>query len=81
MVHFEFKVVKRTNCEFPIKEPILKSQFLEIYNKKMENVNKGGWKESMNVELLEKNVFNSMGFLLWFWHNEIHYWFFNGKFY
>jgi hypothetical protein len=31
-----------TNYEFPIKEPILKSRFLEINDKELENVNKGG---------------------------------------
>ncbi len=36
---YGFNVVERTNCEYPIMEPILKFQFLQIDDKEMENVN------------------------------------------
>jgi hypothetical protein len=39
---FGFKVARRINCEFCVREPILKFWFLDIGHKEMENVNKGG---------------------------------------
>ncbi len=39
---YGFNVVERTNSEYLVMESILKSLFLEIDDKEMENVNKGG---------------------------------------
>jgi hypothetical protein len=39
---FGFKVARRINYEFYVKEPILKFWFLDIGDKEMEIVNKGG---------------------------------------
>jgi len=53
-----FNVVERTNCEYLIMEPILKSQFLDIDDKEMGNVNKGGRRMGKHAKLWVKNAFD-----------------------
>jgi hypothetical protein len=55
---YGFNVVEMTNCEYPVMEPILKFLFLEIDDKEMENVNKGGRRISKHAKLWEKNAFD-----------------------
>jgi hypothetical protein len=55
---FGFKVARRINCEFHVKEPILKFRFLKIGDKQMEIVNKGGLKMNKHTKLWAKNAFN-----------------------
>ncbi len=55
---FGFNVVEKTNYEYPIMELIMKSWFLEIDYKEMENVNKGGRKMSKHAKLWVKNAFD-----------------------
>ncbi len=47
-----------TNLESPLIELLLKSRFLVIDDKELENVNKGGWRVSKHVELWAKNAFD-----------------------
>jgi hypothetical protein len=42
----------------PIKDPILKSQFLDIDEKEVHNVNKGGRRINKHGELWAKNAFD-----------------------
>jgi hypothetical protein len=51
---FEFQV----RYGSPIKEPNLKSQFLDLDNKKIENVNLGGRRVSKHAKLWAKNAFD-----------------------
>jgi hypothetical protein len=39
---FGFKVARMINCEFHVRETILKFRFLDIGVEEMKNVNKGG---------------------------------------
>jgi hypothetical protein len=55
---FGFKVARRINCEFHVKEPILKIRFLDIGDKEMENVNKGGRKVSKHAKFWAKYAFD-----------------------
>jgi hypothetical protein len=41
-VHPRNEVTKRIDYEFHVREPISKSRFLDIDDKELENVNKGG---------------------------------------
>jgi hypothetical protein len=48
-------LLKGLNCESPVKEPLLKSCFLDIDNlKEIENVNRRGWRASKHVEFGQK---------------------------
>lgn len=53
-----FNVVERTNCEYLIIKPILKSRFFEINDKEMGNVNKGGRRMVKHAKLWAKNAFD-----------------------
>jgi hypothetical protein len=44
--------------ESPVNEPLLKSCFLDIDKKEMENVNWGGQRASKHVKLWAKNTFD-----------------------
>jgi hypothetical protein len=55
---FGFKITRRINCEFHVRKPILKFWFIDIGDKKMENVNKGGQKLSKYTKLWAKNAFD-----------------------
>ncbi len=44
--------------ESPINKPLLKSCFLDIDKKKMENVNQGGQRASKHAKLWAKNAFD-----------------------
>jgi hypothetical protein len=55
---FGFKVARRINCEFHVREPILKFRFLAIGDKQMEIVNKEGQKMNKHAKLCAKNAFN-----------------------
>ncbi len=44
-------IFEGVECESLIKEPLLKSHFLNIDKKEIENMNKGGWKTHNHVEL------------------------------
>jgi hypothetical protein len=57
MVLVAFGCDDKTNLDSLIKDPILKSHFLDIDDKEFENVNKGGRKVNKHVELWMKNAF------------------------
>ncbi len=42
----------------PIRDPILKNRFLDLDEKEVDNVNKGGWRINKHVELWAKNAFD-----------------------
>ncbi len=44
--------------ESPINKPLLKSYFLDINKKEMENVNRGGQRASKHAKLWAKNTFD-----------------------
>jgi hypothetical protein len=44
--------------EYPIKEPIPKSNFFNFDEKELENMNIDGWRINKHVELWVKNVFD-----------------------
>ncbi len=51
----DLMLLKGLNCESPVKEPLLKSCFLDIDNlKEIENVNRRGWRASKHVEFGQK---------------------------
>jgi hypothetical protein len=58
MVFVAFDCADGTNLDSPVKDPILKSHFLDIDEKGFENVNKGGRKVNKHVELWRKNTFD-----------------------
>jgi hypothetical protein len=44
-------VGERTNRNFPIRDPFLKSHFLDLDEREVENINKGCWKINKHAEL------------------------------
>lgn len=58
MVYVAFDCGDGTNLDSLVKDPILKSHFLAIDEKELENVNKDGRKINKHVELWTKNAFD-----------------------
>jgi hypothetical protein len=58
MVSIAFNCGDGTNLDSLVKNPILKSHFLDIDKKEFENVNKGGRKVNKHVGLWTKNAFD-----------------------
>ncbi len=57
-VHPRNEVTKRIDYEFHVREPISKSRFLDIDDKELENVNKGGWRVNKHIKLWAMNMFD-----------------------
>jgi len=61
-----FHVGERTNHDSLIKDLPLKNHFLDLDEREVENVNKGGRRISKHVELWARNVFDDYNFFCGF---------------
>jgi hypothetical protein len=53
-----FNVGERTNHNSHVKDFLPNSHFLDLDEREVENVNKGGWRINKHVELWVRNAFD-----------------------